>query len=126
MTDFLSDEWFEALKNLGGKSPVFEGASLSCQYEISGTPEGKVRLYMTWKEGVLSDVSKGKLDNPDCLFNMKFEHAKELFFGDGSVEEAFMRGDLKIEGDYKKFLLDLYDWRQSIGYRQLWEELESI
>ena len=25
------------------------------------------------------DVSKGKLDNPDCLFNMKFEHAKELF-----------------------------------------------
>ena len=72
------------------------------------------------------DASKGKLDNPDCLFNMKFEHAKELFFGDGSVEEAFMRGDLKIEGDYKKFLLDLYDWRQSIGYRQLWEELESI
>ena len=51
---------------------------------------------------------------------------KSSFFGDGSVEEAFMRGDLKIEGDYKKFLLDLYDWRQSIGYRQLWEELESI
>ena len=25
-----------------------------------------------------------------------------------------MRGDLKVEGDYKKFLVDLHDWRHSL------------
>ena len=41
MADFLSDEWVEALQNLGSKLPKIQGVSVSCQYEISGTPDGK-------------------------------------------------------------------------------------
>lgn len=125
MADFLSDEWVEALKNLGSKLSKIQGVSVSCQYEISGTPDGKIRYYIVWEDGKVSDVSKGKMDHPECRFTAKYEDAKEILAGKVSAEEAFMRGDLKIEGDYKKFLVDLHDWRQSLEYRQLWKDLES-
>lgn len=124
MADFLSDQWVEELKNLGSKLPKVQGASISCQYEISGTPEGKIRYYIVWKEGSVSEASKGKLDNPECSFTAKYDDIREIFFGRISTEEAFMRGDLKVEGDYKKFLVDLHDWRHSPKYRKLWEDLE--
>tara|TARA_Y100001936_G_scaffold190781_1_gene189723 strand:+ start:267 stop:647 length:381 start_codon:yes stop_codon:yes gene_type:complete len=124
MADFLSDQWVEELKNLGSKLPKVQGASISCQYEISGTPEGKIRYYIVWKEGSVSEASKGKLDNPECRFTAKYDDIKEIFFGRISTEEAFMRGDLKVEGDYKKFLVDLHDWRHSPIYKKLWEDLE--
>ena len=124
MADFLSDQWVEELKNLGSKLPKVRGASISCQYEISGTPEGKIRYYIVWKEGSVSEASKGKLDNPECRFTAKYDDIREIFFGRISTEEAFMRGDLKVEGDYKKFLVDLHDWRHSPTYRKLWEDLE--
>ena len=124
MADFLSDQWVEELKNLGSKLPKVQGASISCQYEISGTPEGKIRYYIVWKEGSVSEASKGKLDNPECRFTAKYDDIREIFFGRISTEEAFMRGDLKVEGDYKKFLVDLHDWRNSPKYRKLWEDLE--
>ena len=124
MADFLSDQWVGELKNLGSKLPKVQGASISCQYEISGTPEGKIRYYIVWKEGSVSEASKGKLDNPECRFTAKYDDIREIFFGRISTEEAFMRGDLKVEGDYKKFLVDLHDWRHSPNYRKLWEDLE--
>lgn len=124
MADFLSDQWVEELKNLGSKLPKVQGASISCQYEISGTPEGKIRYYIVWKEGSVSEASKGKLDNPECRFTAKYDDIREIFFGRISTEEAFMRGDLKVEGDYKKFLVDLHDWRHSPIYKKLWEDLE--
>jgi putative sterol carrier protein len=124
MADFLSDQWVEELKNLGSKLPKVQGASISCQYEISGTPEGKIRYYIVWKEGSVSEASKGKLDNPECRFTAKYDDIREILFGRISTEEAFMRGDLKVEGDYKKFLVDLHDWRHSPNYRKLWEDLE--
>ena len=105
MADFLSDQWVEELKNLGSKLPKVQGASISCQYEISGTPEGKIRYYIVWKEGSVSEASKGKLDNPECRFTAKYDDIREIFFGRISTEEAFMRGDLKVEGDYKKLSL---------------------
>ena len=125
MADFLSDEWVEVLQNLGSKLPKIQGVSVSCQYEISGTPDGKIRYYIVWQDGKVSEVSKGKMDHPECRFTAKYEDAKEILFGKVSAEEAFMRGDLKIEGDYKKFLVDLHDWRHSPEYRKLWEDLES-
>ena len=119
MADFLSDQWVEELKDLGSKLPKVQGASISCQFEISGTPEGKIRYYIVWKEGSVSEASKGKLDNPECRFTAKYDDIREIFFGRISTEEAFMRGDLKVEGDYKKFLVDLHDWRHSPKYRKL-------
>ena len=81
MADFLSDQWVEELKNLGSKLPKVQGASISCQYEISGTPEGKIRYYIVWKEGSVSEASKGKLDNPECRFTAKYDDIREIFFG---------------------------------------------
>ena len=91
-----------------------------------GNSRRKIRYYIVWKNGKVSEVSKGKMDHPECRFTAKYEDAKEILFGKVSSEEAFMRGDLKIEGDYKKFLVDLHDWRHSLEYRKLWEDLESI
>ncbi len=126
MADFLSDEWVDGLRMLGGELPPMQGASVSCQHEISGTPEGKVRFYTVWIDGVLSDVAKGKLDDPDCLISAKYENAKEILSGVNTAEAAFMQGDLKVEGDYKKFLIDLHGWRQSPEYKKLWKDLGSF
>ena len=123
--DFLSDEWVEALRMLGSELPKVSGASISCQYEISGSPDGKIRFYTVWEDGILIGVDKGKLDNPDCVILAKYEHARDFLHGGFKAEIAFMQGDLKVEGNYRKLLIDLYDWRQSAQYRKLWEDLGS-
>ena len=125
MADFLSDEWVESLRILGSALPEVCGASISCPHEISGTPDGKIRFYIVWEDGVLADADKGKLDNPDCVILAKYEHARDLFNGGNKVEAAFMQGDLKVEGNYRKFLIDLHGWRQSAPYKKLWEDLGS-
>ncbi len=125
MHDFLSDEWVEALRMLGSELPKVSGASISCQYEISGSPDGKIRFYTVWEDGILIGVDKGKLDNPDCVILAKYEHARDFLHGGFKAEIAFMQGDLKVEGNYRKLLIDLYDWRQSAQYRKLWEDLGS-
>ena len=79
MADFLSDEWIEALQNLGSKLPKIQAVSVSCQYEISGTPDGKIRYYIVWKDGRVSEASKGKIDHPECRFTAKYEDAIEHF-----------------------------------------------
>ena len=123
MADFLSDEWIESLRTLGSELPKVSGASISCQHEISGTPDGKIRFYTVWEEGVLADADTGKLDNPDCVILAKYEHVRDLLSGETKVEVAFMQGDLKVEGDYRKFLIDLHDWRQSAPYKKLCQDL---
>tara|TARA_B100000686_G_scaffold354174_1_gene463053 strand:- start:1469 stop:1849 length:381 start_codon:yes stop_codon:yes gene_type:complete len=120
---FLSDDWIEDLRRLGGELPKVKGASISCQYEISGTPEGKIRFYTIWEDGVLCKVDTGKLDNPDCVIQAKYEHALDILHGRNKAEAAFMQGYLKVDGDYKKLLVDLHEWRGSAEYRKLWGDL---
>ena len=113
----------EELRRLGKELPEVKGASISCQHEISGTPEGKIRFYTIWDDGVLSEVDTGKLDNPDCILLAKYEHALDILHGRNKAGAAFMQGDLKVDGDYKKLLVDLHEWRRSAEYRKLWENL---
>tara|TARA_B110000014_G_C19934045_1_gene483267 strand:+ start:201 stop:581 length:381 start_codon:yes stop_codon:yes gene_type:complete len=120
---FLSDDWLEDLRRLGKELPKVKGASISCQHEISETPEGKIRFYAIWEDGVLSEADTGKMDNPDCILQAKYEDALDILHGRNKAEAAFMQGDLKVDGNYKKLLVDLHEWRGSVEYRKLWEDL---
>jgi len=125
VSSFLSDEWIESLRSLGNELPKVKDASVSCQHEISATPDGKVRFYTIWEDGRLVGVDKGKYPDPDCTITVKYPDALDILHGRKEPEVAFMQGDLKVEGNYRKLLMDLSTWRQSNPYRKMWQVLST-
>ncbi|HJM99504.1 MAG TPA: hypothetical protein QF850_04545, partial [Acidimicrobiales bacterium] len=64
MTRFLSEEWLTELEEAGSKLP--EGKfSITIQYEISGTDQGKLRFSVVIKDSRIKEISNGKNTNAD-------------------------------------------------------------
>ena len=104
---FLDDEWCAFVAARGAALPERPGATLTMHHTISGVPEVK-------KRQVLVDVVDGRIVR--CEATKKAEAACTVQWayadayaalGGADLEVAFMRGDLKLDGDYRAFLLDL-------------------
>lgn len=126
MAEFLSDEWIDELSARGGDQPVVAGATIICQHEIAGAPDGKVRFYAVWTDGQLTEVAKGKHGGPDCMIVAKASDALDVLRGVKQLEVAFMQGRVKIDGDYRRLLVDLRAWRTSEAHRALWNAMADL
>jgi hypothetical protein len=51
--------------------------------------------------------------------------ALRILNGDLSPDVAYMQGRLKVDGNYRRFLVDLRDWRESADYRGLWSAMAA-
>jgi putative sterol carrier protein len=58
-------------------------------------------------DGRLADITMGKSDQVDCTLQCSYAHAVAMARGDLDREAAYMRGDLKIDGDYAAYILRL-------------------
>jgi predicted lipid carrier protein YhbT len=126
MTDLLSDEWLAQLAQRGAELPEVEGASMVCQYEIAEAPEGKVRFYLVWSNGRLVEAAKGKHKASDTMFAAKAADFVEVLDVTKEAEVAFMQGRLKVDGDYRRWLVDLVDWRTHPDLVALWKEMVRL
>ncbi len=126
MPPFLTDDWLSELASRGGALPDFEGASIVCQHEIDGAPDGKVRFYAVWQSGRLAGVAKGKHVAPDCMIAAKAADALAVLRGDVELEVSFMQGRVKVDGDYRRLLVDLRSWRASDPLRSLCVAMAEI
>ncbi len=123
---FLSEGWLAHLAQKGAELPEVAGAALVVQQGISGAPEGSVRFFLEWRSGRLAAAELGKHADPDVVVQAKAPEAMQLLEGRMDPDVAYMQGRLKVDGDYRRLLVDLRSWRASAPYRALWAEMAEI
>ena len=124
MTRFLSEEWLTELEEIGSKLPK-GNLSLVIQYEISGTEQGKLRFSLVIKDSQIKEILTGKNKNADCGVSTTSTEAFKILSGKKKVIEAFMQGDLKVEGDYQRYLIDFESVRKSEQWKEMCTSLEK-
>jgi len=102
-------EWCDQLAS-AVKGAAAEGTTMRLLYVVTDTDEGKVAFHLDLVDGAASTVVAGKLprgEKADVTVTAKEQVLRALWAGERSRDEAFMAGDLKIEGAYQRWLDDL-------------------
>lgn len=118
---FLSEEWLEALAEAAVGLPAAAGCSVSVRLEISGTPHGKRRLTVRLEDGKLAEVALGLPIAEDCVVSCSHDDALAICEGRLDPAVAYMRGDLKLDGEYERVLFGLRPMLQGAGKSALLE-----
>ncbi len=114
--EFLSDEWLEAAAaEIGGalEAAGVEVPDVTIQYVVSGAPAGKVAVVVVLAGGGLAELRRGKHPGADVTVSLSAAHALEILGGRLRPEVGFMRGDIKVEGRHRVWLLDLQACRRA-------------
>lgn len=100
-------EWCDSLLAAVGASAVLSaGGDLRVLYVVTDTDEGKTAFHLTVEDGVLTVVA-GKYPRgvkADITITAKESVLRELWSGSRTRDQAFMAGDIKIEGAYARWL----------------------
>jgi len=122
MRNLFTEDWLNTLKQLGSELPSMD-LTLTCQYEISGAPQGKVRYYIDIEEGKITDAELGKHPSPNCSISTTYIEASSILRQEKSVEASFMQGNFKIDGEYEKYLLTMNAIRSTMGWQNMQQAL---
>ena len=112
MTAGLTEEWVNSIAEFSSILPS-ENFSITLQYEISGAPEGKVRYYVIFEEGKVTEAKIGKHSSPDCLISSTFSELVSILERNKAVTVSFIQGNLKVEGEYERYLLEMSSIRST-------------
>lgn len=110
MTQFLSDEWFAMVTAESAKLPEVSGLDARLAYTVSATPSGKLQFVVDIAGGRIASIEKAKNPQAGCSVQLTYAQARELLEGTLDREVAYMRGDLKLDGDYASYVLRLMPW----------------
>jgi len=116
---YLTDEWFEAVREAGARLPRRDGFDLVIDVEVAGSPDGKVRYHEVWQAGRLAEVAAGKHPDAQCSFALKYPDAMALVSGELDAHVGYMQGRLKVDGAYERWLYDFRPLLASAEYREL-------
>ena len=104
---FLSPEWLAFVRERADAALVVQpGCSLVMQHVVTGGPEGKAQYGAEVRDGRLVWLEPGKRSDASCTVTWTYADAVAALAG-ADLDVAFMRGSLKLDGDYRTFLLDL-------------------
>lgn len=100
---FLSDPWFDAVEALRDEQPEAPAglADLVVNIVVSGGPEGDREVHMA-----AGNFERGLNDSAGTKLTVPFDVAKAMFI-DGNQQaamQAFMSGQIKVEGDMSKLM----------------------
>jgi putative sterol carrier protein len=104
---FLADEWFALFRDAAASWPPRAGVDASLQFVIAGSPAGKVQFVVRVVEGSIAEIARGKSDAVDCTLQCSYADACSIAQGKVDRDVAYMRGDLKIDGNYVVYVLRL-------------------
>jgi hypothetical protein len=103
---FLSDDWFtaaRAIRDEAGDIGPAGGEQIRLNVNVVDAPAGELAKEVHLAEGVFD---KGHVDNAPTTATVPYDVARQLFI-DGNPQaamQAFMNGQLKIEGDISKIM----------------------
>jgi hypothetical protein len=107
MAAFLSEDWLGQLRERGGELPVVPAATLAVQHVVTGAPGGKVHVVTDIRDGRVVDARLGRAPDAACTVTWAHRDLAAVVRGDLDLDVAYMRGDVKVDGDYAGFLLRL-------------------
>ena len=125
MRNLFTEEWLKTLKQLGSELPSMD-LTVTCQYEISGAPQGKVRYYIDIQEGKITDAELGKHPSPNCSISTTYKEVSSILQQEKSVEASFMQGNFKIDGEYEKYLLTMNAIRSTKEWQNMQQALTTL
>ena len=114
MAVFLSDEWLDMVRHAAQTLPRRPGVTAVVHYTIAagkGAAKGsakaeKAAFVARVQDGQLVELTPGK-GEADCAVQLSVPVARAILEREVSRDVAFMRGDLKIDGDYAAYVLRL-------------------
>lgn len=118
-------EWCDALASLVGPDALTDDSGMRLLYVVSDTEEGKVAFNLDLSGGAVAAATAGKLprgEKADVTVTAKEAVLLELWRGNRSRDAAFMRGDLKIEGAYQRWLDELVPLFQVDPWNAAWNK----
>ena len=125
MRNLFTEDWLKTLKQLGSELPSMD-LTLTCQYEISGAPQGKVRYYIDIQKGKITDAELGKHPSPNCSISTTYKEVSSILQQEKSVEASFMQGNFKIDGEYEKYLLTMNAIRSTKEWQNMQQALTTL
>ena len=125
MRNLFTEEWLKTLKQLGSELPSMD-LTVTCQYEISGAPQGKVRYYIDIHKGKITDAELGKHPSPNCSISTTYKEVSSILQQEKSVEASFMQGNFKIDGEYEKYLLTMNVIRSTKEWQNMQQALTTL
>ena len=125
MRNLFTEEWLKTLKQLGSELPSMD-LTVTCQYEISGAPQGKVRYYIDIQKGKITDAELGKHPSPNCSISTTYKEVSAILQQEKSVEASFMQGNFKIDGEYEKYLLTMNAIRSTKEWQNMQQALTTL
>ena len=108
MAAFLTDEWFALVREAAASWPSRPGVGAALQCVVASAPTGKAQFVVRVVDGRVTEIAMGKSEPVDCTVQCSYALACALARGEVDREVAYMRGDLKIDGDYAAYILRLY------------------
>lgn len=115
-TRFLSDEWFGLNIEAASGWPERPGVDCSANFEVTGTPDGKIRYHAVIRDGCLVEMTSGKRAVADVSIVYKYADACAEVSGGHHPDLAYMSGRMKLEGDYARWVYGLRPLLDSAEY----------
>lgn len=99
--EFLSDDWFTAVKGLPAPQPAPSAANLSLNVVV--TREGDEEIPMHFAAGQLE---RGLDESAPTTLTLPYDVAKSMFItqDQAAAMQAFMSGRIKVTGDMTKVM----------------------
>jgi hypothetical protein len=100
---FLSSAWFDAVEQLRAEQPAPDAgmSDLTLNIVVTGGPEGDAEVHV--KNG---NFERGLVDDAPTKLTVPYDVAKAIFI-EGNQQagmQAFMSGQIKVEGDMSKLM----------------------
>jgi hypothetical protein len=120
---FLSDDWFDAAQKLRAEAGDLGGdPDLKINAVVTGGPDGDKEVHIS-----AGAFGQGLVDGAPTKLIVPFDVAKATFIegNQQAAMQAFMSGQIKIEGDMTK-IMAMQAQPPSAAQQQLGEKLREI
>jgi len=126
MAAFLTDEWFALVRDAAASWPSRPGVDAALQWVVAAAPAGKTQFVVRVVDGRMTEIVMGKRDPVDCTLQCPYALAVALARGEVDRDVAYMRGDLKIDGDYVAYILRLHPLLESDEFVKTCQSLRDV
>ncbi|MFT7476111.1 MAG: hypothetical protein ACI81L_003059 [Verrucomicrobiales bacterium] len=116
-------DWCDSLAKAVGAEPVSEFAPLRLLCVVTDTDDGKVAFYIDLDGGAVVGATAGKLprgEKAHVTVTAKEAVLIDIWAAKRTRDSAFMRGDLKIEGAYERWLDELVPMFSAAPWVDAW------
>jgi hypothetical protein len=102
--EWLSEAWFEELRQVASAGPERPGASARVQFVLVGGPKGEVCYFWVVEDGRIAECGLGALDDVELTLTESWDDALATQRGELDPSAAFMQGRIKVTGSMTRLL----------------------